>query len=192
MLYWGDNKIEWNAICIILITSNYRKCLHSKGTLTAVSNKSYQCGFVSFSVCHLLEQKVYGILGAFQSCALSTIQSYTDTFKVPFISLSMPQVSSSAEPYQLYIRPSYIKGLLDIVSQKSWNKIFYIYESDEGMQCICMLFQYFYVFHTHTSNGRCDCLDEVIFSVLMFSAEDQRCSPRLGQSAICKSDICCF
>ncbi|XP_076118201.1 glutamate receptor-like [Mytilus galloprovincialis] len=96
---------------------------------------------VSNAICNLLEHNVYGILGAFQSCALSTIQSYTDTFKVPFISLSMPQQSSSPDPYQLYIRPAYIKGLLDVVQLKQWNKIFYIYETDDGLVRLQQLYQ---------------------------------------------------
>ncbi|XP_071125932.1 glutamate receptor-like [Mytilus edulis] len=97
--------------------------------------------YVTNAICDLLEQNVYGILGAFHSCALSTIQSYTDTFKVPFISLSMPQQSLSSDPYQLYIRPSYITGLLDVVQLKEWNKIFYIYETDDGLVRLQQLFQ---------------------------------------------------
>ena len=84
------------------------------------------------------------MLGAFQTCALTTIQSYTDTFNVPFIVLSMPQLSSSEDPYQLYIRPSYIAGVLDIVSNKQWKKIYYIYESNEG-NVDDVLFQLIYI-----------------------------------------------
>lgn len=103
------------------------------------------CYFICIAVCHLLEKRVYGMLGAFHTCALTTIQSYTDTFNVPFIALSMPQLSSSEDPYQLYIRPSYIAGVLDIVSKKQWKKIYYIYESNEGKVSV-VLFQLIYIY----------------------------------------------
>ena len=56
----------------------------------------------------------------------------------------MPQLSSSEDPYQLYIRPSYIAGVLDIVSKKQWKKIYYIYESNEGNVDV-VLFQLIYI-----------------------------------------------
>ncbi|KAJ8298371.1 hypothetical protein KUTeg_024902 [Tegillarca granosa] len=93
-------------------------------TQTLITGKS--------GVCQHLEKGVFAILGLSKSCALATVQSYSDTFQVPFITLSMPQNSSTrGEPYQLYMRPYYIDGLLDVIQHYKWNKILYIYDNDE-------------------------------------------------------------
>lgn len=71
-------------------------------------------------------------MGMSKVCALSTIQSYSDTFHSPFITLSMPQNSTSADPYQLYMRPHYIDGLVDVIVLYGWQKFVYMYDTDEG------------------------------------------------------------
>lgn len=85
-----------------------------------------------FSVCSLLKKGVFGIIGVSDASALSTIQSYSNTFKVPFISLSMTQNSSNHGEYQLFIRPVYTNGLLDVIINYGWDRILYVYENDEG------------------------------------------------------------
>lgn len=35
--------------------------------------------------------------------------------------------------YELYMRPYYVKAIADIIKHKTWNDIWYIYDSDEGI-----------------------------------------------------------
>ncbi|XP_021379128.1 glutamate receptor-like isoform X2 [Mizuhopecten yessoensis] len=100
---------------------------------------------VSNAICEQLENGVLAFVGMSKVCALSTIQSYSDTFKAPFITLSMPQNSTSADPYQLYMRPHYIDGLVDVIVNYGWKELFYIYDTDEGLIRLQQLFQAFNV-----------------------------------------------
>ncbi|KAL4230944.1 Glutamate receptor 2 [Mactra antiquata] len=96
---------------------------------------------VSNAICSLLKKGVYGIIGISDASALSTIQSYSNTFKVPFISLSMTQNSSNHGQFQLFIRPVFINGLLDVIIHYGWERILYVYDTDEGLIRLQQLFQ---------------------------------------------------
>ena len=75
---------------------------------------------------------MYGIIGVSNASALSTIQSYSNKFQVPFIALSMAQNSTNGSPFQLFMRPMYTKGILDVITSYAWSKILYVYDTDEG------------------------------------------------------------
>ena len=95
---------------------------------------TYQTNNVFFylSVCYLLNKGVYGIIGVSNASALSTIQSYSNTFQVPFLALSMAQNSSYHSPFQLFMRPMYVKGILDVITNYRWTHLLYVYDTDEG------------------------------------------------------------
>ena len=91
------------------------------------------------SVCSLLKKGVYGIIGISNTSALATIQSYSNTFKVPFIALNMAQNSSNHGPFQIFMKPMYINGLLDVIVKYGWTKLLYLYDTDEGMYIVFTL-----------------------------------------------------
>jgi hypothetical protein len=64
---------------------------------------------------------------------MATIQSYTNTFNVPFITFSMAQNTSHNRSFQIYMRPIYVQALVDLVFHYGWTTMYYIYDSDEGM-----------------------------------------------------------
>ncbi|KAL3879137.1 hypothetical protein ACJMK2_031448, partial [Sinanodonta woodiana] len=84
---------------------------------------------------------VYGILGVSNTSALSTIQSYSNTFRVPFLALSVPQNGTNNGPFQLFMRPLYVNGLLHVILKYQWSNILYLYDSDEGLIRLQQLFQ---------------------------------------------------
>ncbi|XP_060082330.1 glutamate receptor-like [Ylistrum balloti] len=100
---------------------------------------------VSNAICEQLENGVLAFVAMSKVCALSTIQSYSDTFQAPFITLSMPQNTTSEDPYQLYLRPHYIDGLVDVIVLYGWKELLYIYDTDEGLVRLQQLFQAFNV-----------------------------------------------
>ena len=64
---------------------------------------------------------------------MTTIQSYSNTFQVPFITFSMAQNTSSINSYQIYMRPIIVHALVDVIAvYLQWNKMTYMYDSDEG------------------------------------------------------------
>ncbi|XP_060554333.1 glutamate receptor-like isoform X2 [Ruditapes philippinarum] len=103
--------------------------------------KSTDSFAVSNAICSLLRKGVYGIIGVSDASALPTIQSYSNNFKVPFIALSMIQNSSSHGDFQLFMRPVYVNGLLDVIIKYGWERILYIYDTDEGLIRLQQLFQ---------------------------------------------------
>lgn len=90
---------------------------------------------VSNEICSQLEEDVIGIIGVCGKCALATIQSYSDTFEVPFFLITDAPIPEDVTrfSYQFYLTPVFIQGLLDIVIQKQWQRVFYIYDTDEGL-----------------------------------------------------------
>lgn len=89
---------------------------------------------ILFAVCAQLEDDVIGIIGVCEKCALATIQSYSDTFQVPFLLISSAPIPDdvTSDSYQFFLTPVFIQGLLDIVINKEWQRVFYIYDTDEG------------------------------------------------------------
>lgn len=100
-----------------------------------------------FSVCSQLENDVIGIIGVCEKCALATIQSYSDTFQVPFLLISSAPIPDdvTSDSFQFFLTPVFIQGLLDIVIYKQWHRVFYIYDTDEGF---AKLYE-FYLFFTN-------------------------------------------
>lgn len=90
---------------------------------------------VSNEICSQLEHDVIGIIGVCEKCALATIQSYSDTFQVPFLLISSAPIPDdvTSDSFQFFLTPVVIQGLLDIVMYKQWQRVFYIYDTDEGL-----------------------------------------------------------
>ena len=44
----------------------------------------------------------------------------------------MAQNSTNHSPFQLFMRPMYIKGILDVITKYRWTHLLYVYDTDEG------------------------------------------------------------
>lgn len=88
--------------------------------------------FFSFPVCKHVRDGVVAIVGVSNASAFATIQSYSNTFHVPFITPSMAQNSSLPTPYQIFMRPMYIDALLEVIKHYGWPKLLFLYDTDEG------------------------------------------------------------
>ena len=74
-------------------------------------------------------------LGVVDESTLGTIDSFTRTFHVPFVTTSVPLWNVSTRlsgGYTLYLRPSYDEALLSLVRYYRWQHILYIYDNDAG------------------------------------------------------------
>ncbi|CAL1537976.1 unnamed protein product [Lymnaea stagnalis] len=96
---------------------------------------------VSNALCHHLSRGDLAIFGVSNASSLATIQSYTDTFNVPFVTISMAQNNSHNGSYQIYMRPMYINALVDVIVHYRWEKVAFYYDSDEGLVRLQQLFQ---------------------------------------------------
>lgn len=54
---------------------------------------------------------------------------------MPFVTPSLAvNVSGQELGYELYMRPMYGRALIDIMKHYHWDKVHYIYNSEEGKQ----------------------------------------------------------
>jgi hypothetical protein len=75
-----------------------------------------------------------GVIGVSHSCHIPTLQSYVDHYDLAFLYLG-PSCSLKSEltgAYHLFMRPALSGGLVDVIAYKEWDKIYYLYDSDEG------------------------------------------------------------
>ncbi|XP_046373507.1 glutamate receptor-like isoform X1 [Haliotis cracherodii] len=96
---------------------------------------------VSNALCSHLSMGVFAIFGVSNASSLATIQSYTNTFKVPFLTFSMAQNTSSNNSFQIYMRPLFVNAIIDVIAHYEWKRIYYIYDTDEGLIRLQQLFQ---------------------------------------------------
>ncbi|KAL5011752.1 hypothetical protein ScPMuIL_010303 [Solemya velum] len=96
---------------------------------------------VSNAICKHVRDGVVAIVGVSNASAFATIQSYSNTFHVPFITPSMAQNSSLPTPYQIFMRPMYIDALLEVIKHYGWPKLLFLYDTDEGLIRLQQLFQ---------------------------------------------------
>ncbi|ESN96468.1 hypothetical protein HELRODRAFT_95450 [Helobdella robusta] len=75
------------------------------------------------------------------SNTLNTIKSYSNTFNMPYITTAMAVNNSKQEHgFQLFVRPLYVRALLDLIKYYQWREAFYFYSTNEGLERIQQLF----------------------------------------------------
>ncbi|KAL8603441.1 hypothetical protein ACOMHN_053108 [Nucella lapillus] len=96
---------------------------------------------VSNAMCDLIAHDVIAIVGITNASSLPTIQSYSATFHVPFLSLGSSQNVTSPAPFQLSLRPPVMAAVVDLLHHHGCSSALYMYDSDEGLMRIQDLFQ---------------------------------------------------
>ncbi|KAK7495311.1 hypothetical protein BaRGS_00013493, partial [Batillaria attramentaria] len=95
---------------------------------------------VSNAMCDLIAHDVIAIVGVTNASSLPTIQSYSATFHVPFLSLGSSQNMSSAAPFQISLRPPAMAAVADLLQHHGCTSALYVYDTDEGLMRIQDLF----------------------------------------------------
>ena len=68
------------------------------------------------------------------------VQSYTQTFHVPYVSASLSDVQTHTGPgYQLHMKPSHTQALVDIIIHFGWRNFHYVYDSEEGKTTVIII-----------------------------------------------------
>ena len=115
-----------------IISIRFRNLLF--GTLVVKSshlNNYFPC----ISVCSLLSEKhtTMALIGGHNMQVISTIKSFTSTFQVPYITTGMAvNRTNQAGGYLFYASPYYARALADLVAQKEWDKVYYVYDTADG------------------------------------------------------------
>ncbi|ELT93728.1 hypothetical protein CAPTEDRAFT_178222 [Capitella teleta] len=90
---------------------------------------------VGSAFCSLMSSGSLAVLSSHTMNTLSTLQSYSSTFKMPLISLNMPIEGEDTPSYQMYMTPHYIRAFLDVIHEHyGWNKVYYMYNTRAGLE----------------------------------------------------------
>ncbi|XP_077984684.1 glutamate receptor 4-like [Glandiceps talaboti] len=75
------------------------------------------------------------VVGVSSSTSLPTIKSYSNKFHIPYItpSLSGTGLLSDETDFQLYLRPSPIPVLVELIFRHRWDTFHYLYDDLEGL-----------------------------------------------------------
>ncbi|KAK0060625.1 glutamate receptor 3 [Biomphalaria pfeifferi] len=98
------------------------------------------------AICGMASEGVSVIVGTSLASSFNTIQSYCQALRLPYI-LATPSRPSLLEGYQydVSICPPYVEAVMKVVANLTLfeNKIFYVYDSDDGLWRIQRLYQLF-------------------------------------------------
>ncbi|XP_070553293.1 LOW QUALITY PROTEIN: glutamate receptor 4-like [Ptychodera flava] len=137
-IFRSDPSQEQGALRHVLYKNNlqYNFTAPSIFLTALVENTDVSDSFsVGASFCSLLSREPIVVIGLASSTTLPTIKSYSNTFNITFLtpSLSGAEVTSGKSDFQLYLRPSPIPVLVDIIFHHRWNKFYYLYDDIEGL-----------------------------------------------------------
>ena len=90
-----------------------------------------------FPVCAIMAKGVFALIGFANTSSLPTIQSYANTFHMPFVTPSALTNHTEIDQhpkrsYILHMRPLYDLAIVDIIRYYKWDKVYYMYDSNLG------------------------------------------------------------
>ncbi|KAH9514033.1 hypothetical protein Btru_032058 [Bulinus truncatus] len=110
------------------------------GTNKVVLNASWynadidnNCDLIK-AICRRLESGVFLLLGSSSSRSYNIIQSYSHALHVPYVVYS-PTTNHEADgyDYDVTVSPSYVRALVDIIRFFNWEKVYYVFDSDNAL-----------------------------------------------------------
>ena len=73
------------------------------------------------------------LFGMHDMNTINLVRSYTNIFHMPYVTPSIPvNVTGQNNGYMLYMRPLYTQAIIDIIKYHGWNRVFYIFDSEDG------------------------------------------------------------
>lgn len=76
---------------------------------------------------------VFSLFGSHTANTINTIKSFSSTFHIPYVTTSIAVNASRQElGYELYLRPLYVRAIVDLIRHYNWNEVWYIYNTNEG------------------------------------------------------------
>ncbi|KAK6173038.1 hypothetical protein SNE40_016574 [Patella caerulea] len=96
------------------------------------------------AICSMANKGVSAIIGISHPVSYNTIQSYSHALQIPYILVS-PSRSSSTDiyKYDISLSPPYSEVVIDLIDRLQWPKVYYIYDSDDGLWRLQKVYEYF-------------------------------------------------
>ncbi|XP_071043446.1 glutamate receptor 1 [Parasteatoda tepidariorum] len=89
---------------------------------------------IARTLCLQMNRGIFTLVAPTGEASYDTLASYSNTFQVPFISPSFPELSSDRPSlYGLSLRPRYLRAILDVIIYYKWKVIYYLYDTDGGL-----------------------------------------------------------
>ncbi|ESO90628.1 hypothetical protein LOTGIDRAFT_123068, partial [Lottia gigantea] len=89
---------------------------------------------LSEAICRQLHKGVFLLFGTSLPKTFNTIQSYSHALKVPYVVVT-PNRNDQRDGYryEISMSPSYIEVIIDLIKWFGWGKIYYLFDSDDGL-----------------------------------------------------------
>ncbi|XP_070196715.1 glutamate receptor 2-like [Littorina saxatilis] len=99
---------------------------------------------LSTTICSQLEKGVFLLLGASSPKSFNVIQSYSQALHVPYVTFtSNRNHAHDGYTFDLSVSPSYIDAIIDTVRFFLWDKVYYLFDSDDGLWQLQQLYESF-------------------------------------------------
>ncbi|GLV33707.1 Glutamate receptor IB [Carabus blaptoides fortunei] len=99
-------------------------------------------------ICNKFQRGVFAMLGAVSPDSFDTLHSYSNTFQMPFVTPWFPEKvlapSSGFLDYAISMRPEYHQAIIDTVRYYGWDRIIYLYDSNDGLLRLQQIYQGLY------------------------------------------------
>ncbi|XP_066590291.1 glutamate receptor 1-like isoform X2 [Prorops nasuta] len=125
----GDGRFELQAFVDVINTADAYK--------------------LSKLICNQFSRGVFSMLGAVSPDSFDTLHSYSNTFKMPFVTPWFPEKinekiltpSPGIKEFAISMRPDYHRAIIDTVRYYGWKKIIYLYDSHDGLLRLQQIYQ---------------------------------------------------
>ncbi|PVD34157.1 hypothetical protein C0Q70_05420 [Pomacea canaliculata] len=89
---------------------------------------------LSSTICNQLNKGVFLIMGGSSPKSFNVIQSFSHALHVPYvIYTSNRNQAADGYTYDFSVSPAYIDAIIDIIRFFQWRKIYYLFDSDDGL-----------------------------------------------------------
>ncbi|KAL8603429.1 hypothetical protein ACOMHN_053096 [Nucella lapillus] len=99
---------------------------------------------LSTTMCKQLSKGVFLMLGASSAQSFNVIQSYSQALHVPYVTYSANR-NRRADGYDFdfSVSPNYIDAVIDVIKFFDWKKMYYLFDSDDGLWQLQQLYESF-------------------------------------------------
>ncbi|XP_062608142.1 glutamate receptor-like [Saccostrea cucullata] len=114
---------------VITLTNNSKKIYLSDTIIRTNISNNYE---VSRAVCNQLRESL-AIVSMATKDSMEVVNSFGRTLELPFIVSTGPRIHHPGNHYSVFMTPSYIPAVVDYILYNNWQKVYYMYDSDEGL-----------------------------------------------------------
>ncbi|KAK7495272.1 hypothetical protein BaRGS_00013454, partial [Batillaria attramentaria] len=99
---------------------------------------------LSTTMCEQLNKGVFLLLGGSSPKSFNVIQSYTHALHVPYVMYTNNRNHHhDGYDYDFSVSPAFIDAIIDVVKFFNWEKVYYLFDSDDGLWQLQQIYESF-------------------------------------------------